>query len=81
MRWLEILPKEQAKEVQEAYIVYESLERAFQRIRAGGISARVAVGYQGPEEAPGAKISGLMLALILVSRRLVSTATLRLFQA
>jgi hypothetical protein len=35
MGWLEILPKEAAKEVRETYIVYESLERAFQRIRAG----------------------------------------------
>ena len=33
--WLEILPKEEGKEVRETYIVYESLERAFQRIRAG----------------------------------------------
>jgi hypothetical protein len=35
MGWLEILPKEESKEVRETYIVYESLERAFQRIRAG----------------------------------------------
>ena len=35
MGWLEILPKEEGKEVQETYIVYESLERAFRRIRAG----------------------------------------------
>ena len=35
MGWLEILPKEAGKEVRETYIVYESLERAFQRIRAG----------------------------------------------
>src|SRR5271165_586745 len=33
--WLEFLPKEEGKEVRETYIVYESLERAFQRIRAG----------------------------------------------
>src|SRR5260370_28841783 len=33
--WLEILRKEEGKEVRETYIVYESLERAFQRIRAG----------------------------------------------
>ena len=35
MGWLEILPKVEGKEVRETYIVYESLERAFQRIRAG----------------------------------------------
>ena len=35
MGWLEILPKEEGKEVRETYIVYESLERAFQRIRPG----------------------------------------------
>jgi len=35
MGWLEILPKEEGKEVRETYIVYESLERAFQRIRGG----------------------------------------------
>jgi hypothetical protein len=35
--WLEILPKEEGKEVRETYIVYESLERAFQRIRPGSI--------------------------------------------
>jgi len=35
MGWLEILPKEEGKEVRETYIVYESLERALQRIRAG----------------------------------------------
>ena len=35
MGWLEILPKEEDKERRETYIVYESLERAFQRIRAG----------------------------------------------
>src|SRR5215472_2657988 len=35
MGWLEILPKEEGKEVRETYIVYESLQRAFQRIRAG----------------------------------------------
>jgi hypothetical protein len=35
IRWLEILPKEEGKEVRETYIAYESLERAFQRIRAG----------------------------------------------
>ena len=35
MGWLEILPKEEGKEVRETYIVYETLERAFQRIRAG----------------------------------------------
>ena len=34
MGWLKILPKE-GKEVRKTYIVYESLERAFQRIRAG----------------------------------------------
>jgi hypothetical protein len=33
--WLEILPKEEGKEVRETYIIYESFERAFQRIRAG----------------------------------------------
>ena len=33
--WLEILPKEKGKEVRETYIVYESLERAFQRLRTG----------------------------------------------
>jgi len=37
MGWLEILPKEESKEVRETYIVYESLERAFQRIRQGNI--------------------------------------------
>jgi hypothetical protein len=31
---LEILPKDEGKEVRETYIVYERLERAFQRIRA-----------------------------------------------
>ena len=35
MQWLEILPKEEGKEVRETYIVYESLERAFERIRNG----------------------------------------------
>jgi hypothetical protein len=35
MGWLEILPKEAGKEVRETYIVYESFERAFHRIRAG----------------------------------------------
>ena len=35
MQWLEILPKEEGKEVRGTYIVYESLERAFERIRAG----------------------------------------------
>ena len=35
MGWLEILPKEEGKEVRETCIVYETLERAFQRIRAG----------------------------------------------
>jgi hypothetical protein len=35
IRWLDILPKEEGKEVRETYIAYESLERAFQRIRAG----------------------------------------------
>jgi hypothetical protein len=35
MAWLEILPKKDGKEVRETYIVYEILERAFQRIRAG----------------------------------------------
>ena len=35
MGWLEILPKEEGKELRETYIVYQSLERAFQRIRAG----------------------------------------------
>jgi len=34
-RYNEILPKEEGKEVRETYIVYESLERAFLRIRAG----------------------------------------------
>ncbi len=33
MGWLKILSKEEGKEVRETYIVYESLERAFQRIR------------------------------------------------
>jgi hypothetical protein len=33
MGWLEILPKEEDKEVRETYIVYEGLERAFQHIR------------------------------------------------
>jgi hypothetical protein len=33
--WSEILPKEEGKQVRETYIVYESFERAFQRIRAG----------------------------------------------
>ena len=33
--WLEILPTEPGKEARETYIVFESLERAFQRIRAG----------------------------------------------
>jgi hypothetical protein len=37
MGWLEILPPEPGKEVRETYIVYESLEQAFNRIRAGGI--------------------------------------------
>jgi len=36
MGWLEILPKE-GKEVRETLFVYESLERAFQRIRQGNI--------------------------------------------
>jgi len=35
MGWLEILPPEPGKEVRETYIVYESLERAFSRIRSG----------------------------------------------
>ena len=35
MGWLEILPPEPGKEVRETYIVYESLERAFSRIRCG----------------------------------------------
>ena len=35
MGWLEILPKEEGKELRETYIVYQSLERAFQRIRGG----------------------------------------------
>jgi hypothetical protein len=35
MGWLEILPPEPGKEVRETYIVYESLERAFFRIRSG----------------------------------------------
>ena len=35
MGWLEILPPEPGKEVRETYIVYESLEQAFNRIRAG----------------------------------------------
>jgi hypothetical protein len=35
MGWLEILPREPGKEVRETYIVYESLERAFSRIRCG----------------------------------------------
>jgi hypothetical protein len=37
MGWLEILPPQPGKEVRETYIVYESLEQAFNRIRAGGI--------------------------------------------
>jgi hypothetical protein len=61
--WLEILPKADGKEVRETYIVYESVERAFQRIRVGEISTRFPVGYQGPKEAPGAKIGCLILAL------------------
>ena len=61
MGWLEILPKEEGKEVRETYIVYESLEQAFQRIRTGGISARFPVGSEGTEEAPGAKTGGLIL--------------------
>jgi hypothetical protein len=32
--WLEILSKEEGKEVRETCLVYERLERAFQRIRA-----------------------------------------------
>jgi hypothetical protein len=32
--WLEILPKDEGKEVRETYIVYECLGQAFQRIRA-----------------------------------------------
>jgi hypothetical protein len=35
MGWLEILPPEPGKEVRETYTVYESLEQAFNRIRAG----------------------------------------------
>jgi hypothetical protein len=35
MGWLEILPPELVKEVRETYILYESLERAFSRIRSG----------------------------------------------
>ena len=35
MGWLEILPPEPGKEARETYIVYESLEAAFQRIRSG----------------------------------------------
>jgi hypothetical protein len=34
--WLEILPKEEGKKVRETYIVYESLENAFDRIRKTG---------------------------------------------
>lgn len=33
--WLEILPTEPGKACRETYIVYASLERAFDRIRAG----------------------------------------------
>ena len=33
--WLEILPQEPGKACRATYIVYESLERAFKRIRAG----------------------------------------------
>jgi hypothetical protein len=35
IEWLEILPKEEDKEVRETYIVYEKLGTSFQRIRAG----------------------------------------------
>jgi hypothetical protein len=70
--WLEILPKEEGKEVRETYIVYESLERAFQRIRAGEYPPRFPVGYQGPKEASGAKIGGLIHVLKPANRRLVS---------
>jgi hypothetical protein len=35
MGWLETLPPEPGKAVCETYIVYESLERAFDRIRSG----------------------------------------------
>jgi hypothetical protein len=71
--WLEILPKEEGKEVRETYIVYESLERAFQRIRAGEYPPDFPSDYQGPKEAPGAKIGRLILALKPANRRLVST--------
>lgn len=33
--WLEVLPTEPGKAARETYIVYESLERAFDRIRSG----------------------------------------------
>ena len=35
MGWLEILPPEPGKEARETYIVYESLEKAFNRVRTG----------------------------------------------
>ncbi len=48
MGWLEILPPEPGKEVRETYIVYESLEQAFNRIRAGEYPRRfVGEGFWG----------------------------------
>ena len=43
------------------------------------VSARFPVGYQGPKEAPGAKIGCLIFALKPANRRLVSTKVSRDF--
>jgi hypothetical protein len=79
IRWLEILPKEEGKEVRESYIVYESLERAFQRIRAGEYPPDFPSDIKDPKEAPGAKSGCLTLALKPANRRFVSTKVSRDF--
>jgi hypothetical protein len=63
MGWIEILPKEDGREIRETYIVYESLETSVPANSGWRVSARFPVGYQGSKEAPSAKIGCLVLAI------------------
>ena len=77
--WLEILQKEEGKEVREAYFVYESLERAFQRIRAGVYPPDFPSDIKDRKKRQGLKIVCLILASKPANRRLLCTKVSRDF--